>query len=187
MKRNMHPALVPIGYASLQQKSAASGADAKAIASIEKSGGLVIKIAQNDDREEVNFKLQGPAIKDENLAPLQDLSNLVHLDLGKTAITDAGLANLKGLTKLTELHLEETKITDKGIANLKDLKSLEYLNLYGTAITDAGLDQLKDLPNLKHLYVWQTKVTEGGVKKLKAALPKVEIVTGWEQKTEAKK
>ena len=36
------------------------------------------------------------------------------------------------------------------------------------------------LANLRQLYVWQTKVTEDGVNKLKKALPKLEVVMGWE-------
>jgi Leucine-rich repeat (LRR) protein len=163
-----------------QAKPAASEAETKALSQIEKAGGRVLKIAQNDEHLEVNFKLEGASVTDASLAPLRELPNIVHLNLGKTSVTDAGLTSIKGLTQLTELHLEETKITDKGLASLKDLKNLAYLNLYGTAVTDTGLDSLKSLTNLRHLYLWQTKVTEAGVKKLKAALPNLEIVAGWE-------
>jgi hypothetical protein len=181
--------LFSISLASLQaakkQQSkggAATPADpeAKAIAAIEKSGGSVRPIAQNDDRREVSFYLQGAAIKDADIAPVASLKKVVYLHLGKTSVTDAGLASLKGLVELQQLHLEGTKITDAGLAHLKGLKALEYLNIYGTAVTDAGLDHLGGLANLKSLYVWQTKVTEEGVKKLKAALPKVDIVRGWD-------
>ena len=182
MKRKLIPSLASFVQAA-QAKPVASEAETKAIAQIEKAGGRVLKIAQNDEHQEVSFKQEGPSISDANLAPLRDLGNLIHLSLAKTSVTDAGLATIRGLTQLTELHLEETKITDKGLASLKDLKNLTYLNLYGTAVTDEGLDQLKGLTNLRHLYVWQTKVTEAGVKKLKAALPNLEIVMGWEQET----
>ncbi len=179
MTRKFLPSLASFVQAA-QAKAAPSEAETKAIAQIEKAGGRVLKIAQNDEHQEVNFRLEGPSVTDAHLAPLRDVTNLVHLNLGKTSVTDSGLAAIKGLTQLTELHLEETKITDKGLASLKDLKNLTYLNLYGTAITDAGLDQLKGLTNLRHLYIWQTKVSEAGVKKLKAAPPNLEIVTGWE-------
>ncbi|MBI2680108.1 MAG: hypothetical protein HYX25_03760 [Candidatus Solibacter usitatus] len=179
MKRAFFPTLASFVQAA-QAKPAASEAGTKGIAQIEKAGGRVLKIAQNDDHLEVNFKLEGASVTDAALAPLREVPNIVHLNLGKTSVTDAGLPAIKSLTQLTELHLEETKITDKGLASLKDLKSLAYLNLYGTAVTDVGLDSLKGLTNLRHLYLWQTKVTEAGVKKLKAALPNLEIVTGWE-------
>src|SRR6185436_534077 len=67
------------------------------------------------------------------------------------------------------------------------LPNLTYLNLYGTKVTDSGLDQLKNMKFLRSLYVWQTKVTDAGVKKLKAALPNVEISTGWDVTAIAKK
>ena len=71
-------------------------------------------------------------------------------------------------------------MTDAGLANLKPLANLTYLNLYGTAVTDAGLEHLKGLRYLRSLYVWQSKVTDAGVKGLKAALPNVEVSTGWD-------
>ena len=47
-------------------------------------------------------------------------------------------------------------------------------------MTDAGLEHLKGLRYLRHLYVWQSKWTDAGVKGLKAALPNVEVSTGWD-------
>jgi Leucine-rich repeat (LRR) protein len=168
--------------AGAQSKGQPASPDQQKVAMIEKAGGRVAAIAQNDNRLEVDFHLQGAPVGDAALASLAGLKDVVHLNLGKTSITDAGLAQIKGMTTLTRLHLEQTKITDKGLANLKGLTALEYLNLYGTEITDKGLDELAGLSNLKGLYLWQTKVTEEGVSKLKKALPKLDIVTGWEQK-----
>jgi hypothetical protein len=54
-------------------------------------------------------------------------------------------------------------------------------------VTDAGLDQLKGLKHLRNLYVWQTKVTDSGVKKIKAALPNLDVSTGWDLTVLAKK
>ncbi|MFN7918528.1 MAG: hypothetical protein U0Q16_00435 [Bryobacteraceae bacterium] len=159
---------------------AANDPDAKAIAAIEKVGGSVRPLAQNDERKEVSFYLQGAAIKDADIAPVAQLKNVAWVHLGKTSVTDAGLAQLKGLSDLVQLHLEGTKITDAGLAHLKGMSKLEYLNVYNTAVTDAGLEHLKSLSSLKSLYVWQTKVTPDGVKKLKAALPKCEVVQGWD-------
>ncbi len=171
-------------FASMLQSTGAKtpeagGPDAEAIARIEKSGGSVRPLAQNDDRREVSFYLQGPAIKDADVAPLATLHKVVIVNLGNTAITDAALAYLKPLTGLEQLHLEKTRITGKGLANLKDLKNLTYLNLFATEVDDAGLEQLTALAGLKHLYVFQTKVTDAGIAKLKQSLPNLEIVKGW--------
>jgi len=165
--------------AKSHEKVAASDAEAQAISQIEKAGGSVRQIAQNDQHREVDFHLQGASCKDEQLAPLAKIKNVVSLNLGKTSVTDAGLVYVKPLTGLIQLHLEQSKITDKGLAHLAGLVNLTYLNLYGTAVTDAGLGQLTGLKSLRNLYVWQTRVTDEGVKKLKQALPGVDIDKGW--------
>jgi Leucine-rich repeat (LRR) protein len=163
-----------------EQKAGQSESDLKIIELIEKSGGSVRKIAQNDDRLEVDFHLQPSTLTDEQLAPLSKLKNIFELHLGNTNITDRGMAYLEGLTTLVRLHLERTKITDTGLKYLKNLKNLAYLNLYGTGVTDAGLAPLKGLSNLKNLYLWQTKVTPAGVNDLKKALPSLNVDTGAE-------
>jgi len=164
--------------AKSQEKAGTSDAETQAIAQIEKAGGVIRQIAQNDEHREVDFHL-GASCSDQQLAPLPKIKNIVSLNLGKTSVTDAGLAYVKPLTGLVELHLEQTKITDQGLAQLKGLVNLRYLNLYGTAIGDAGLEQLAGLRNLRNLYVWQTKVSDEGIKKLKQALPGVDIEKGW--------
>jgi len=161
-----------------EDKGGPTEADQKAIQAIEKLGGSVRQIAQNDDRLEVDFHLQPGSLSDDQLAILKDLKKLIHLHLGNTNITDRGLAYLTGLTTLTELHLEKTKITDAGLKSLANLNALEYLNLYGTSVTDAGLVYLKGLSKLKHLYLWQTKVTPAGVNDLRKALPGLDANTG---------
>lgn len=152
--------------------------DPAALAQIQKMGGLVSPLAENDDHLDINLRMAGAAVNDASLVPVSKLAGTSRLDLGQAAITDAGLARLKGLKYLTALHLEGTRITDAGLSALQDMRSLEYLNLYNTGVTDAGLEKLTRLTNLRHLYVWQTKVTDAGVAKLKAALPKLDIVQG---------
>ena len=164
-----------------------TGPDPAIVAKIEKLGGMIGPVAQNDDHLDINLHLAGAAVSDASLASLTGLKGVVRLDLGTTPITDAGLQRIKGYKELAELHLENTKITDAGMPLIAGLKTLTYLNLYGTAITDAGLMQLTTLTNLKHLYLWQTKVTPEGVAKLKAALPQVDIVMGWDQTPPVKK
>lgn len=164
-----------------------SAAEQKAIAALAQKGIDVRPIAANVNWREANLRLHGTSVTDTVIVPLKEIQGLVDLNLANTKITDAGLANLKGLANLQRLHLELTGVTDAGLAHLKGLSNLTYLNLYGTKVTDAGLEQLKGLKYLRNLYVWQTKVTDAGVKKLKAALPNVDVSTGWDITALAKK
>ena len=74
--------------AKSQEKAGASDAEAQAIAQIEKAGGSVRQIAQNDEHREVDFHLQGASCTDEQLAPLAKIKNVVSLNLGKTSVTE---------------------------------------------------------------------------------------------------
>jgi mono/diheme cytochrome c family protein len=163
-----------------------SSAEQKAIAALAQKGIDVRPIAANLSWREANLRLHGTSVTDTVIAPLKDILGLVDLNLAGTKITDAGLAHLKGLVNLQRLHLELTGVTDAGLVHLKALPNLTYLNLYGTKVTDKGLDNLKSMKFLRNLYVWQTKVTDAGVKKLKAALPNVDVSTGWDLEALAK-
>lgn len=164
-----------------------SGAEQKAIAALAQKGIDVRPIAANLNWREANFRLLGTSVTDTVVAPIKDVVGLVDVNLANTRITDDGLATLKGLIHLQKLHLELTGVTDAGLAHLKGLTNLTYLNLYGTKVTDAGLEHLKNMKFLRNVYVWQSKVTEAGAKKLKAALPNVEVSTGWDLSSLPKK
>ena len=170
-----------------------AAAEAAAIAALNKAGVDPRPLAQDSPWKEANFRLKGAEITDASLAPLSGLGSLVELRLGNTKITDAGLKSLTGLKHLQVLGLELTGITDAGLDAVASLPNLVYLNLYGTKVTDAGIVKLAGLKHLRNLYVWQTQVTPEGVKKLEAALPGVDINTGWvapapaEKKEEPKK
>lgn len=157
-----------------------SEAEKAAIAQLQEKGVLAMKVAQNVNWVQANFRLVGSSIKDDSLALLKDIKNLTDLDLSKTGITDAGLAHIKDLTNLTRLNLNNTAVTDAGLAHLSGLKNLTYLNLYGTSVSDKGLDQLNGIPTLQKLYLWQTKVTDAGADNLKSQLPWLYINRGIE-------
>lgn len=157
-----------------------SDAEKAAVGKVQQIGALALRLAQNTNLLRVDFSLQGREVKDEDLACLKDMPNLVELSLGSTKVTDAGLVHLRETKTLQRLRLEKTAVTDAGLENLKGLEKLTYLNLYGTAVTDAGLEHLKGLKNLKKLYLWQTKVTEEGAKKLAEAVPGIMINRGIE-------
>ena len=157
------------------KKETSSRRDAGAVDSIEKAGGKVYKISAADESREVSFYLSSKPIKDEHVAAVPAVRDVIWVNLAGTEITNDGLKHLKGLS-LKKLHLERTKIGDAGLVHLKECKDLEYLNLYGSKVTDAGLEHLTGLKNLKKLFVWQTGVTEAGMQKLNESLPNLKII-----------
>src|SRR5262245_11534795 len=179
-KRWLVAALLLTPALAAGQAPARSEAEKKALEAVRKAGASAMELAQSDPRIEVAYHLAEGKLTAEQLAPLKEIKQLVHLNLRGRDLDDALAANLKDLTGLTRLHLEKTKITDKGLENLKGLTNLEYLNLYGTAVGDAGLAHLEGLKKLKSLYLWETKVTDAGVAKLKRALPQVQVIRGVE-------
>ena len=56
---------------------------------LEKAGGSVRQIAQNDTHREVDFHLTGSSVNDAAIAPVSSLKNVIHLHLGKTGTTNA--------------------------------------------------------------------------------------------------
>lgn len=158
-----------------------SDAQKKAIAEIEKLGGIVLQISQDSAAHSVDFHLQGRDLTDASLDLLKQVPQIEQLNLAQTKITDAGLKTVAGLTDLRTLHLEYTRVTDAGLASLKTLGKLEYLNLVGNeGVTDAGAAKLADLKTLKSLYLWQTKVSKAAAEDLQKKVPGLRANTGAE-------
>jgi len=153
-------------------------AERRAVAEINKLGGLAIRLAQNTNWLLVDLSLAGSAIHDNHLALLESMPNLAELDLHNTRVTDQGLAHLRQAKNLVRLNLAGTQITDAGLVHLQGLVKLQSLNLHSTSISDRGLEHLQGLKDLRRLYLWQTKVTEAGAQKLSAALPGLVINLG---------
>lgn len=181
-----NPPKAPQGIGSAAPKKEIDPAKQKlaeeTIGRVEKDGASLMAIAQ--DTPDLRFSALNVAKEygDKNLELLKPVADQVKwMDLARTQVTDAGLANLAGMKNLSRLHLENTKITDAGLDHLKGLANLEYLNLYGTQVTDAGIQKLAGLKNLKKLFVWQTKVTDAGAQKLIAAVPGIDVNTGWKE------
>lgn len=156
-------------------------AQKKAIAEIEKLGGIVLQISQDSAAHSVDFHLQGRDLTDASLDLLKQVPQIEQLNLAQTKITDAGLKTVAGLADLRTLHLEYTKVTDAGLASLKALGKLEYLNLVGNeGVTDAGAAKLADLKTLKSVYLWQTKVSKAAAEDLQKKVPGLRANTGAE-------
>jgi len=164
-----------------------TAAEVKAVAKLEAMGVAIRPVAMNLNWHEANFRQQGTNSIDASLAQLKDVLSLVDLNMSGVRFSSAALSNLKGLTNLTHLHLEHTQVNDAALANLEAMSQLVYLNLFDTPITDAGLEHLKGLSSLRNLHLWQTKVTDAGVAELQKALPKCNIVRGFDLPPVAKK
>lgn len=150
--------------------------DSPAAKELRELGGIVLPVAQNDDRYDVSLHLTEQPITDETLALVAKLGRVAWLNLAGTEVTDDGLKHLADMESLEKLHLERTKISDAGLKHLTNLKSLQYLNLYGTNVTDAGLKSIVELPALEKIYVWQTKVTPATIDSINKRDRPLEVV-----------
>ena len=89
-----------------------------------------------------------------DLRPLEKLTKLDRLDLGRTQVTDLG--PLSALGSLTELAVDDTPVRD--LSPLAKLEKLQRLSIQRTQVKDFG--PLKDLNNLKFLYIAGTPATD---------------------------
>jgi hypothetical protein len=118
--------------------------------------------------------LPGGTHNDDDLALLDELTQVRELDLQDAHVTDTGLAHLSALSELERLNLHGTSVGDAGLKHLKGLGKLEYLDLSGTKTSDAAISILKDLTQLKELNLTNTTFTDGGADDLGKALPQLE-------------
>ncbi len=108
-----------------------------------------------------------PEVTDKDLALLQGLPNLRHLNLEHTSVTDAGMKDVARCTNLVSLYVSWTGVTDAGLAELRNLKRLENLRLNELDVTDAGLVHVQAFPQLRKLSLFRTQVTDAGMVHLK--------------------
>ena len=155
-------------------------ANAESVAKLKEMGALVLRLANNTQALNVDFRFRDGETTDEMLPALSEVSEqLVWLNLANSKVTDGGLAAIAPLTNLTRLHLENTDLTDAGIAHLKGLDRLDYLNLYGTKVTDATLEHVKNnIKSLKKLYLWQAPVSYEAAMALQEAMPGLAVHLG---------
>jgi beta-lactamase regulating signal transducer with metallopeptidase domain/Leucine-rich repeat (LRR) protein len=103
-------------------------------------------------------------ITDAGLAPLENLTKLVDLELPGRGLTDAALAHLAPLTALRELELSGSHITGSSLESLQGMKQFESLLLAGSAFDDAGCRRLPELlPRLAKLDLSRTEVTDAAM------------------------
>ena len=90
----------------------------------------------------------------EELLPLKD--QIVELNLAKMPMKDEDLKPVLQFSNLRKLNLNYTDVTATGFQQLTALKKLQELALSGTAVSKEAAAALVTLPELKALYVWNT-------------------------------
>jgi len=98
--------------------------------------------------------LVGAGLTNEDIVPLQYMTNLNELILSKNEISD--ISPLAGLTSLVNLNLNNNQIID--ISPLADLTNLETLYLFNNQIVD--ISALADLTNLQELNLTDNQVSD---------------------------
>jgi Leucine-rich repeat (LRR) protein len=98
--------------------------------------------------------VNNPAITDDGIAALKNLTRLEILDLDATSVTDAGMKHIKGLRALRRLELGCTDVTEIGFSELRDLKDLRRLSL-GPKVR--SFDDLEFHPQIEVLDVQNNK------------------------------
>src|SRR6476646_5031791 len=79
------------------EKPQRTDTEKKAMAQVQKLGGLCLEIAQNDPHLEVSYLQKETKFSSDYLVPLKDLKGLVHLNLRGQDITDEQMVYLKDL------------------------------------------------------------------------------------------
>ena len=155
--------------------------DEAALAAVQSTGALALPLARQSPLVRVDFQRIGRPLTGDDLALLAGLSEQVTwLSLGGTEVRDDDLAHVAKLVNLVRLDLSNTGITDAGLAHLANHGRLEYLNLYGTAVTDEGLQHLEGIATLRDVFVWQSGVTAAGVERLQGVIPDLVVELGAE-------
>jgi hypothetical protein len=104
-------------------------------------------------------------IQDQDLAALEGLTRLEHLDLRNSQVSGSSLLHcLGGLKQIRHLELSDTHVDDEALQWIGARADLEYLAIDGTRITDNGLASLRGCRNLQTLDIGNTDVSDAGLK-----------------------
>jgi hypothetical protein len=112
---------------------------------------------------------------DADLAHIDDVPHVFHLDLCGPGITDKTMARVGRMRSLRSLDLQDTKVTDHGVAKLTGLKNLRYLQFYRVPVTDACLVEVRKLPKLENLSFLMTNVHKRAVDALQKERPGLKV------------
>ena len=117
------------------------------------------------------LRLEQTPITDEGVELLLNLRELKILNLPRARFTDRALARFRQFSKLELLRCGSPQVSDDGIAHIRQLSRLRFLHLIDTPITDAGLKHLYGMTQLESFYIDGGNVTEAGLGELLKALP----------------
>lgn len=122
------------------------------------------------DQNSTYFSFEWPFTEIVDMAELQKLKQLIHLEsvsLSTTNLNDTGLKFLCENLGINNLNLQDTQITNAGIAFLSQLNQLTHLRLKENFLIDnncvLNLNKLKSLINLQ---IHETNINENGYQHL---------------------
>jgi hypothetical protein len=130
--------------------------------------------------ELTDVTIDGCDIRDDDLGPLRDATNVRRLNLNRQPLSDKALPHLRGMSRLQSLGLGLTNITDDGLAELRHFPELRELWLFNTAVSDRGMrgvaqcrqvgdqgaSELAVLDHLRYLNLSSTPITDAGIRPL---------------------
>jgi hypothetical protein len=120
-------------------------------------------------------------ITDASMDSLLKLKRIRQLSLGDTAISDNALGRLRTHPSLEFLSAGRTKISNRGVADVCECRTLRTLYVRDTAIDDGAIEALSRARQLQSMDITGTRFTKSGVTRLKAALPKCEISSDFDE------
>jgi len=98
--------------------------------------------------------LSARRLYNDDIIPLQYMTNLTDLQLDGNQITD--ITSLSNLTSLTRLHIQSNPISN--LEPIANLTNLERLYLYGNEVTD--ISALSGLASLSFLTLWFNQIED---------------------------
>jgi hypothetical protein len=104
---------------------------------------------------------------------------VVTLSLARMPVKDEELAIVNQFSNLEKLNLNYTDITAKGLAQLNGLQKLQELSLSGTAVTAEAIEKIASLPKINSIVIWDTKIDTLQVASLQKKYKKVKIENGF--------
>ncbi len=113
-----------------------------------------------------HLQLYQAQLSDRSLIPIGQAEKIESLDLCENSIEGTILAQLARLPNLTELNLSHNPLEPKHLRLLRNFRDLKFLNLAGTSLGDEAVDDLVAMPNLQSLNLNGTRLTDYGVARL---------------------
>jgi len=90
---------------------------------------LGVRVHRDWQGKIIAVRLDGLAVRDEDLRLLTTLDRVHTLRLSGTTITDTGLVHVRQLPHLTGLDLSDTLVGDAGVCEIRDMRKLRFLVL----------------------------------------------------------